>query len=326
MGYRPSKDDNDAASMYMLSETGSDYIAQARERQKGRGTMRYRKIIAAALALALGLLAGCSSREAADPYAGMVQVESGFGHKMWVTLHEDVPANPLTAEDFAEGKYTGGDYIVHQGIDVSEHQGAVDWEAVAGDGISFAIIRAGYRGYSEGGLFVDDYFFDNMDGAIREGLDIGVYFFSQATSPEEAIEEADFLIDEMLSSYPAETFTLPVFYDWESITTDDARTDGLGGEVLTECALAFCARLAERGYTPGVYAYRNLGYFSYDLPRMTHLTWWMAALNDYPDFYYKHDFWQYSITGSVAGIDGEVDRNMMFIRNEPATATDVAEQ
>lgn len=285
--------------------------------------MRYTKIIAAALALALGLLAGCSSREVADPYAGMVQVENGFGHKMWVTLHEDVPANPLTEADFTGGKYTGGDYTVREGIDVSEHQGVIDWEAVAGDGISFAIIRAGYRGYSEGGLFVDDYFFENMNGAIEAGLDIGVYFFSQATTAEEAVEEADFLVDEMLSLYTAETFTLPIFYDWESITTDDARTDGLGGELITECALAFCGRLAEKGYEPGVYAYRNLGYFSYELPRMTYLTWWVAALNDYPDFYYGHEFWQYSITGSVAGIDGDVDRNMRFIPVETASATDV---
>jgi len=283
--------------------------------------MRYRKAIAAAL-VALGLLAGCTSREVIDPYAGMVQVESGFGNKMWVTLHEDVPVNELGEDDFSGGKYIGTDYTVLEGIDVSEHQGDVDWAAVAADGVDFAIIRAGYRGYSEGGLFVDDWFFENMDGAIENGLDIGVYFFSQATSAEEAVEEADFLIKEMLSQYTHETFALPVFYDWESITTDEARTDGLGGDVITECALAFCSRIAELGYTPGVYAYRNLGYYSYDLPRMTHLTWWAAALNDYPDFYYKHDFWQYSVSGDVDGIDGDVDRNMMFISNEPATATD----
>lgn len=285
--------------------------------------MRKKRFIAAALCTLLLLTAGCSSRKAADPYEGMVQVESGFGYKMWVTLHEDVPASELVEGDFVNGKYIGTEYSVREGIDVSEHQGVVDWEAVASDGIDFAIIRAGYRGYSEGGLFVDDYFFENMNGAIENGLDIGIYFFSQATGAEEAVEEADFLIDEMLSLYTAETFTLPIFYDWESITTDEARTDGLGGETITECALAFCARLSERGYSPGVYAYRNLGYFSYDLPRMTHLTWWVAALNDYPDFYYKHDFWQYSITGSVDGIDGDVDRNMMFIRSEPATGTDV---
>ena len=283
--------------------------------------MRYKAIIAAALALLLSW--GCTSREATDPYAGMVQVESGFGHKMWVKLHENVPVNPLGTEDFAAGQYTGSDYIVREGIDVSEHQGLIDWEAVAEDGIDFAIIRAGYRGYSEGGLFADDYFFKNMNGAVENGIDTGVYFFSQATSPEEAVEEAEFLIEEMLSLYIPETFALPIFYDWESISTDDARTDGLSGDVITECALAFCGKLSEAGYSPGVYAYRNLGYFSYDLPRMTHLTWWMAALNDYPDFYYAHDFWQYTITGSVEGIEGDVDKNLMFVPVADASATDM---
>ncbi len=281
--------------------------------------MKYKRYLAAALTLLL-LLGGCS-RRTVDPYEGMVQVESGFGNKMWVTLHEDVPANDLLPEDFTEGRYTGSAYTVYDGIDVSEHQGLIDWEAVAAEGIDFAIIRAGYRGYSEGGLFVDDYFSENMNGAIENGIDIGIYFFSQAISPEEAVEEADFLVEEMLSLYTHETFALPIFYDWESIGNDSARTDGLEGEIITECALAFCARLEELGYTPGVYAYRNLGYFSYDLPRMTHLAWWVAALNDYPDFYYKHSFWQYSITGAVAGIDGDVDRNMMFVPNaEPEAA------
>ena len=283
--------------------------------------MIHKKIAAAALSLIL--LAGCTGKPT-DPYEGMVQVESGYGNKMWVDLLENVPVNPLGEDDFAGGKYTGEDYTVLEGIDVSEHQGVIDWEAVAADGIDFAIIRAGYRGYSEGGLFVDDYFSENMNGAIENGLDIGLYFFSQAITLEEAVEEADFLIDELLSSYTAETFTLPIFYDWESITTDYARTDGLEGDVITECALAFCARLAERGYTPGVYFYRNLGYFSYDLSRMTHLTWWAAALNGYPDFYYAHDFWQYAIAEGVDGIDGEVDRNMMFVPNASENA-DAAE-
>lgn len=286
--------------------------------------MRYKKSIAAAVCAALLLLGGCTDKPT-DPYEGMVQVESGFGSKMWITPHENVPVNELGEEDFSGGKYIGTDYTVLEGIDVSEHQGEIDWDAVAADGVDFAIIRAGYRGYSEGGLFVDDWFFENMDGAIENGVDIGVYFFSQATTVEEAVEEADFLVEEMLSLYTHETFALPIFYDWESITTDEARTDGLGGEVITECALAFCARLAEKGYSPGVYAYRNLGYYSYELPRMTHLTWWVAALNDYPDFYYAHDFWQHSITGAVDGINGDVDKNMMFIRNAPATATDATE-
>ncbi len=281
--------------------------------------MRYKRCIAALLVLML-ILCGCTSKKAADPYEGMVQVESGLGTKMWVTRHDDVPVNELKAEHFSGGKYIGSEYTVLDGIDVSEHQGTIDWEAVAADGIDFAIIRAAYRGYSEGGLFTDKYFEENIKGAAENGIDIGVYLFSQAINTEEAVEEANYLLG-LLESCSGD-ISLPVFYDWESISNDEARTDGLGGEIITDCALAFCAAITEAGYESGVYAYRNLGYFSYDLPRMTHLTWWMAALAEYPDFYYKHDFWQHSITGEVAGISGDVDRNMMFIRNVPATASD----
>ena len=274
--------------------------------------MRRKGYIAAFLVAALlATLCGCS-KKATDPYEGMVQVESGYGSLMWITPYDGVAVNDLAPEDFAEGRYIGEDYDVEMGIDVSEHQGSIDWAVVASDGIDFAIIRAGYRGYSAGGLFTDAYFDGNIKGAAENGLDIGIYFFSQATSPEEAEEEAEYLLS-LLKKYPSIDVTLPVFYDWESIDTDEARTDGISGEVITECALAFTAKIAEAGYEGGVYAYRKLGYFSYDLPRMTHLRWWVATLSDYPDFYYKHDFWQYSITGSVKGINGDVDRNMLFI-------------
>lgn len=274
--------------------------------------MKRKGWISAFLAAALLVSLCACSRKATDPYEGMVQVESGYGNLIWITPYEGVAVNDLSAEDFSEGEYIGEAYDVKMGIDVSEHQGSIDWAAVASDGIDFAIIRAGYRGYSAGGLFTDAYFDGNIKGAAANGLDVGVYFFSQATNPEEAAEEAEYLLS-LLKGYPADTVTLPIFYDWESIDTDEARTDGISGEIITECALAFTAKLEEAGYESGVYAYRKLGYFSYDLPRMTHLKWWVATLSDYPDFYYKHDFWQYSITGRVNGIEGDVDRNMLFI-------------
>lgn len=264
-------------------------------------------------ALAL-LLCGCGRDETLyDPYEGMVQVDSGFGSKMWVKEYEDVPVSGFVPEDFSESSgrvgYTGSGYTARAGIDVSEHQGLIDWEAVAGDGVDFAILRAGYRGYSEGGLYLDEYFFENMNGAVENGLDIGVYFFSQATTPGEAEEEAGYLI-EFLSMYAPETFSLPVFYDWESIVSDQARTDGMTGEQITACAVAFCEAVKAAGYTPGVYAYRNLAYYSYDLSAIADYVLWMGALGDWPDFYYRHDLWQYSVSGRVDGINGEVDLNL----------------
>ena len=276
-------------------------------------TLRYTKYIALILILAL-LLCGCGKEEPVDPYAGMAQVETGYGTKMWIRPIEGLPVNEIGPEDFSDGVYIGGEYDVIEGIDVSEHQGVIDWDLVAADGIDFAIIRAGYRGYSQGGLFMDNYFYDNLHGAKNAGLDIGLYFFSQAITVEEAVEEAQYLL-KLLEDCHAESIDMPIFYDWESIGNDEARTDGLGGDIITDCALAFSEVISAAGYEAGVYFYRNLGYFSYDLGRLTNLTWWAAALNDYPDFYYEHYLWQYDVSGpgSVDGIEGEVDRNKLFI-------------
>ena len=274
------------------------------------------------LALLLGLallLSGCGRSaaeavvETADPYAGMVLVESGYGTQMWVTKYENVPVNTLTPEDFTDGVYNGAEYIARRGVDVSEHQGEIDWSAVRGGGIDFAVIRAGYRGYGEAGALREDACFEaNMSAALENSLAVGTYFFSQATDAEEAREEADFLL-ELLAPYGPGSFALPVYYDWEAISQDTARTDGMDGDRITECAAAFCARVAEAGYRAGVYAYRNLGYFSYDLTLLADYSLWIAALGPYPDFYYAHDIWQYSISGSVPGISTPVDLDMMFV-------------
>ena len=166
--------------------------------------MKQRIWIVPALVLAL-LLSACGGGgfpfHTADPYEGMVQVESGYGTKMWVTELEDVPKNDLQPEDFSSpGRYTGSAYTVTRGIDVSEHQGAIDWAAAAQD-VDFAIVRLGYRGYGQSGVLkYDAYAEENLKGAFASGLDVGVYFFSQATSPEEAEEEAEFLL-ELLESY-----------------------------------------------------------------------------------------------------------------------------
>ena len=275
----------------------------------------------AALLIALLALAGCGRARtptpSVDPYEGMVQVESGYGVKMWVRELEGVPVSGFTAEDFGEDReYLGTDYRVTRGIDVSEHQGEIDWEAVASSGVEFAMIRAGYRGYGEAGTLREDLFFQaNMDGALANGIAVGVYFFSQALNAEEAAEEAAFLL-ELLEPYGPGALALPVYFDWEDITHDTARTNGLDGEIITDCALAFTDAMEAAGYAAGVYAYRYLGYFQYDLTRLAGLSLWIGAVGDWPDFYYAHELWQYSIEGDLPGIDGNVDLDLRFERIE----------
>lgn len=278
--------------------------------------------------LLLAALLGCNSREpvqaspefvpeptpTVDPHAGEVLVPDGAGGFMWVKDATELTVFAPDMDDFTVADqrvvYAGDDLSLRLGVDVSAYQHEIDWQAVAADGVEFAFIRCGYRGYSAGALNRDDMFQENIEGALAAGLDVGVYFFSQAVTAEEAAEEAAFVLD-MLSGY---NVTLPVFYDWEEITGDEARTDDLDGQTLTACALEFCRQIEAGGYRSGVYTYMNLAYFTYDLNQFKDVTLWVADPGSRPEFYYDHDFWQYSFTGSVAGIEEDVDLNVMYMR------------
>lgn len=278
-------------------------------------------IIAAAVFVVL-MLTHREPQEEADPHAGQVYIYDGFDW-VWMTPLEGVPVNELTEEFFTvesgKIKYTGSDYEVLRGIDVSEHQLDIDWQQVAGAGIDYAYIRVGRRGYTEGGLFEDPYFKANVQGAQAAGLKVGVYMFSQAITVQEAIEEARFVL-ERISDY---NITLPVVFDWEKIESGDARTAGLTVGGRTDCAVAFCETVKNAGYVPCIYFNRNLGYYGYDLTRLTGYEFWFALPESgFPNFYYAADMWQYSFTESVPGIGVETDMNLWFIPKE----TDAAEQ
>lgn len=252
-----------------------------------------------------------------DPHAGMVEVFNGASY-VWVVPQEGVPVNRLAEDDFAMDEqlgpvYTGTQYDTKRGIDVSVYQGNIDWQAVADSGIDFAVIRAGGTFYVSGDVYADDYFEQNLSGAQTAGLDAGVYFFSQAITPEEAREEARYVLD-MLAGRELQ---LPVFFDWERIANDpDARTNELDGTTLTDCAIAFCQEIENAGYEAGVYIYSDTGYYGYELARLQDYMLWSAAPGENPYFYYAHSLWQYSFTGEVPGIEGNCDMNMLFIERQ----------
>lgn len=234
-----------------------------------------------------------------------------FGDRT-LTAVEGLPTNPydqagFTMRENGRVSYVQNGKAARTGVDVSFYQREIDWSAVAADGIDFAILRLGYRGYAEGNLKEDSRFSENLLGALAAGLDVGVYFFSQAITPEEAEEEADYV----LSVLDGQTLAYPVAFDWEPITGGrEARTDGLDGETLTRCAAAFCGKIRAAGYEPAVYFNQSQGYFSYDLRALTECTLWLAEYDSSPDFYYHFDLWQYTHAGTVAGIQGNVDLNL----------------
>ncbi len=265
------------------------------------------KLIAPFLALAI-CLSACG-----DPHKGQVQVNDGTG-LVWITPEAGVPVSTLTQSDFSldedgEPAYKGETFTVMKGIDVSYYQGEIDWEKVAADGIEFAFIRCGYRGYTEGALKPDEQFENNITGALKAGVKAGVYFFSQAVTAEEGREEAEYVL-KLIAPYKV---TMPVVFDWERIDGQtDARTNGLASDVLTDCAAAFCEAVKAGGYTPAVYFYPNTGYYGFELSKLTDYMFWLGRPGSYPDFYYAHAVWQYDFEGKVDGIKGNADMDMYF--------------
>ena len=197
-----------------------------------------------------------------------------------------------------------------KGIDVSQYQGDIDWEKVADDGVKFVFIRAGYRGYGTGKLVQDSKFEDNIIGALKNGIAVGVYFVPQSISVEEAIEEADFVLD-MIKPY---NVTWPIVLDLENAgtATSPARTADLTAEERTTYVLAFCDRIKEFGYLPMLYS--NIGWYMdrLELSRLTLVDKWFAQYFNRPFFPYEFTVWQYTDSGSVDGIKGNVDFDISF--------------
>ncbi|MGN0507910.1 MAG: glycoside hydrolase family 25 protein [Ruminococcus sp.] len=234
--------------------------------------------------------------------------------EIWITELDGVPVNKLDNNGFTADsnlKYysENGKSASTEGIDVSSYSGDIDWKKVKESGIDFAMIRVGGRGYGESGeMYTDERALEYINGAKAEGIKVGAYFFSQAISTEEAIEEADY-VKTVLGDIKLD---YPVAYDWEIIKDDDARTDNVSASQATECARAFCDRVKELGYTPILYSPSRELYFKYDLSRLADIDIWYCEYANVPTFYYEFSMWQYSATGTIGGIEGAVDLNVCF--------------
>ncbi len=238
--------------------------------------------------------------------------------EMWIPVLKDVPV--CSHEPSQTVTRNGLVYYMEDnkitsavGVDVSSHQGNIDWETVKAAGVDFAMLRCGLRTYGSGLLVPDELFSQNLTDALAAGLDVGVYFYSQAINVEEAIEEANMAID-MIGDNP---ITYPIAYDWEIVSTDDARTDDVSVDMLTDCTKAFCDTVAAAGYTPMVYQNKRTSLLKLDLSRLTDYDFWLAEYNQEATYYYDYRIWQYRSDGQIPGISGDVDLNICY---EPYTA------
>ena len=222
--------------------------------------------------------------------------------------------NPLDQNGFA---YDQNGYLTcltaesWLGVDVSEHQGQIQWAPVAEAGIQFAMVRLGYRGWGEeGAIRADVRGLENLQGAADAGLRVGVYFFSQAISVEEAIEEAQFV----LQLLDGRQLDLPVVFDWETVSAEDARTANVKRSTLNACALAFCREIENAGYEAMVYFNLELAKWKLDLLAIqeAEFDFWLAMYSDSLRYAYQVRMWQYTDSGSVPGIKGKVDMDLYF--------------
>lgn len=194
------------------------------------------------------------------------------------------------------------------GVDVSEHQGSIDWQKVADDGIEFAYIRIGCRGYTEGSIIEDANFEANFKGAQKAGLKVGVYFFSQATTEAEATEEAEYVLKKL----DGEKVNLPVAFDHETVNSNEARANEIEGAELVACADAFSKVIEGAGYRTMLYGnYSDLGRFGGE--KLVSSTIWFAEYNaPSPAVNFDIVIWQYANNGIVDGISNRADMNILM--------------
>lgn len=218
--------------------------------------------------------------------------------------------NVFTPMDFGyEGDYltclTDESWL---GVDVSSYQKDVDWEKVREAGFEFAMLRIGFRGYGQAGnMLPDKYARQNYENATAAGLKVGVYFFSQAISTEEAVQEAEYVL-QLIEGWDLQ---MPVVYDWECLA-DDYRTVVVDSRLLTDCVKAFCDRIGQAGYTPMVYFNPSQSRTQMHLEELVDYKFWLAMYSEFMTYEYKVDMWQYTNQGSVPGIKGKADINLWF--------------
>ncbi len=241
-------------------------------------------------------------------------VTNADGEEEWVLISPYLPKHEydftkLVCQSDRMKYFSEGKQISYVGADISKLQDYVDFTKVKKDGLDFVMVRVGARGYSSGQLVMDDYFTENVKRASDAGLQVGVYFFSQAITTDEALEEANLVLDS-IKDY---NVTYPVAFYMDEISGDTSRIDKLSRAEKTDIAKTFLDAVQGAGYLPMLCGDKEWLLKQVDLSKLTDYDIWLNQIQDVPDYPYKFSMWQYSVTGSVDGISGYANLDISFI-------------
>jgi len=260
------------------------------------------------------LLDGNTMVETLRPYYPDEIVVVSEGEFHFVPVNNELKKNAYVQENLqvlenGEFQYLqDGNVVSHKGIDVSSHQGKIDWQKVAEDGVEFAFIRTALRGYSTGKLVPDENCEANIKGALDAGIHVGLYVFSQAVNEEELLEEANLIIDDA-KKYGVDG---PIVIDVEKVSSSKGRMNALTVEERTNLVRLFCQTVENAGYKPMIYHNTEMGALMIDVAALDDYDKWYASYAETMFYPYQYDIWQYSCKGKVNGISTDVDLNISF--------------
>lgn len=243
-----------------------------------------------------------------------VEVILKDGTSEWIEINPKWKKNTYDFANLARKNdkihyYSNGKQISYLGVDLSKYQKQVDFAAIQDEGIDFCMLRVGSRGYESGALQVDEKFQEFMRGAQAVDMPVGIYFFSQAVTVAEAIEEAEFVINQIWGY----KISYPIAFDMEFIENDTSRVETLTKKERTDIALAFLEYIEASGYTGMLYGNKEWLLKRIDLSKFEDYDIWLSEEEDIPDYPYVYSMWQYTRQGKIYGIDGYVDLNISFI-------------
>lgn len=243
-----------------------------------------------------------------------VEIKYPDGSSEWIAINEKWEKNNYDFSNLVDSggkkKYlSDGKNVSFLGLDVSRYQKTIDFSQVADQGIDFVMIRVGARGYKTGQLTLDECFEENLKNAKEAGLKVGLYFYSQAISTQEATEEATMV----LNAIGENKIDYPIAFDMEMVDNDTSRVETLSKDERTVITAAFVNTIKDAGYKPMIYGNKDWLLKRIDVSKFTQSRIWLAEEDEVPDYPYTFDMWQYTTDGEVYGIDGPVDLNLCFV-------------